>query len=171
VTEFIEGKGLDKLRAENGNFTEHDVVTMCLDVLQAVQSAHDEGIYHRDIKPSNILLSNGKHRIVDFGAGVAIEHQLTTRLTTTAVGTPGFIAPELQEEPTLLGPGPDIYAVGATAHYMLTGRLPYSGNTSHWLISQRVSKELSEVVEKSLSSPEARYRSADSMAMEISRLV
>lgn len=170
VTEFIDGDNLDQIMKKKGNFCESEVKKLCLQILHALQEAHSLGIYHRDIKPSNIMMSGDTYKIVDFGAGVAIEHTLATRLTTSAVGTSGFIAPELQMEPTLLGAGPDLYSVGVTAHYLLTGTLPHVGKMQQWLSDQGVSTGLSDVLIKSLSHPKERYESADTMGTEIGRL-
>ncbi|WP_295447817.1 serine/threonine-protein kinase [uncultured Thiodictyon sp.] len=170
VTEFIDGDNLDQIMREKGIFRELEVRKLCLQVLQALQEAHSLGIYHRDIKPSNIMMSGDIYKIVDFGAGVAIEHTLATRLTTSAVGTSGFIAPELQMEPTLLGAGPDLYSVGVTAHYLLTGTLPHPGNMQRSLSDQGVSTDFSDLLIRSLSPPKERYESADDMGTEIGRL-
>lgn len=115
ITEFVDGLPLDVAAR---SYSADEVVDALSQILEALAYAHGKGIIHRDIKPQNALVDNyGRVKITDFGIAYRAGD---TRLTQIgfAVGTPGYIAPELVEgdEPTALS---DIYAVGATARAML----------------------------------------------------
>src|SRR4051794_35683591 len=115
VTEFVRGVPLDVAAR---HYTLEDVVDALIQILEALDYAHSQGVIHRDIKPQNALVDDrGRVKLTDFGVAYRAGD---TRLTQIgyAVGTPGYIAPEILD-----GEGPteltDIYAVGATARAML----------------------------------------------------
>jgi eukaryotic-like serine/threonine-protein kinase len=115
VTEFIRGVPLDVAAR---HYTLEDVVDALIQILEALDYAHSQGVIHRDIKPQNALVDDrGRVKLTDFGVAYRAGD---TRLTQIgyAVGTPGYIAPEILdgEDPTELT---DIYAVGATARALL----------------------------------------------------
>lgn len=115
ITEFVDGLPLDVAAR---SYSPEEVVDTLSQILEALAYAHHKGIVHRDIKPQNALVDNhGRVKITDFGIAYRAGD---TRLTQIgyAVGTPGYIAPELidGDDPTALS---DIYAVGATARAML----------------------------------------------------
>ena len=115
VTEFVRGEPLD-LAARR--YSLEDVVDTLVQILEALDYAHSQGVIHRDIKPQNALVDDrGRVKLTDFGVAYRAGD---TRLTQIgyAVGTPGYIAPEIMdgEDPTELT---DIYAVGATARALL----------------------------------------------------
>lgn len=98
------------------------------------------------------------------GAGVAVSYTLSSRLTTSAMGTSGSIAPELEAEPTLLAPGPDLYSLGVTAHFLLTGRQPYLADPGYFLREAQVSSALTGVIVQALKPPDERYKNAAEMS-------
>src|ERR671916_486532 len=116
VTEFVRGVPLDVAAK---HYALEDVVDVLVQILEALDYAHSQGVIHRDIKPQNALVDDrGRVKITDFGVAFRAGD---TRLTQVgyAVGTPGYIAPEILdgEDPTELT---DIYAVGATARAILS---------------------------------------------------
>nr|MBA4116373.1 serine/threonine protein kinase [Rubrobacter sp.] len=115
VTEFVRGAPLDVAAR---HYTIGDVEDVLIQILEALDYAHSQGVIHRDIKPQNALVDDrGRVKLTDFGVAYRAGD---TRLTQVgyAVGTPGYIAPEILdgEDPTELT---DIYAVGATARALL----------------------------------------------------
>ncbi len=94
----------------------------------ALQFAHDQGIVHRDIKPSNILLRDDHYAILaDFGLAKSLEEGSTITQTGNLLGTPEYMAPELAEGPATTSS--DLYALGILLYQMLTGQLPFYGET------------------------------------------
>jgi response regulator RpfG family c-di-GMP phosphodiesterase/tRNA A-37 threonylcarbamoyl transferase component Bud32 len=124
VMELVEGGDLERLVLDKGPC---DVQTACQYIHQAasgLQAAHDRHLVHRDIKPSNILLtSTGRTKLVDFG----LARQFCSRLTDprALVGSVEFMAPEQSHDPSAVGKEADIYGLGATLFWLLTGEPPY----------------------------------------------
>ncbi len=129
VMEVVEGGDLEKLVVRNGRC---DVGRGCDFVRQAaggLQVAHDRHLIHRDIKPSNLLLTPaGQVKIVDFG----LARQFCSRLTDprALLGSVEFMAPEQSHDPSAVGKEADIYGLGATLFWLLTGEAPYPFNPS-----------------------------------------
>ncbi len=97
-------------------------------IASALQSAHDNGIIHRDIKPSNILMRD-KHYIylADFGLAKELEGASSITQTGALLGTPEYMAPDLADGPATTSS--DVYALGVMLYQMVTGRVPFSGET------------------------------------------
>jgi cyclic di-GMP phosphodiesterase len=124
VMELVEGGDLEHLVLEKGPC---DIGTACHFIHQAasgLQTAHDHHLVHRDIKPSNILLSStGETKLVDFG----LARQFCSRLTDprALLGSLEFMPPEQSHDPSAVGKEADIYGLGATLFWLLTGEPPY----------------------------------------------
>jgi response regulator RpfG family c-di-GMP phosphodiesterase len=124
VMELVEGGDLEKHVLDIGPC---DVTTACKYIHQVssgLQAAHDRHLIHRDIKPSNILLtSTGQAKLVDFG----LARQFCSRLTDprALLGSLEFMAPEQSHDPSAVGKAADIYALGATLLWLLTGETSY----------------------------------------------
>lgn len=87
---------------------------------------HDNGIVHRDLKPENVLyVSSTQIKIGDFGFSTPV----TDEALSTFCGSPAFAAPELLKEQNYMGPSVDMWALGATLYYVVTGNVPFTGNT------------------------------------------
>jgi serine/threonine protein kinase len=99
---------------------------------RAIHAAHEQGIVHRDLKPANILLTkNGVPKITDFGLAKNLGEAAGQTRTGDVMGTPSYMAPE-QAEGRLkhIGPGTDVYALGAIFYELLTARPPFKGETA-----------------------------------------
>ncbi len=124
VMELVEGGDLERHVLENGRC---DAVTACHYIHQAasgLQAAHDAHLVHRDIKPSNILLtSGGRVKLVDFGLARQFCSQLTD--PRALLGSLEFMPPEQSHDPSAVGKEADIYGLGATLFWLLTGETPY----------------------------------------------
>ena len=113
-------------------------------VLNALEYAHTRqpAIVHRDIKPSNILMSQGDWPLLtDFGIAKIVEPTMRVTRSGTMVGTPEYMSPE-QSEGKLVDHRADIYAMGIMLYEMLTGRLPFTGQTPVAIILQHVKDEV-----------------------------
>ncbi len=159
-----------------------DVVYYASQAADGLAHAHARGVLHRDIKPSNLLLTEGKKlKILDFGLGTLLEkEELPTALTTAgiAVGTPDYISPE-QARMVKLDGRSDLYSLGCTMYHLLSGQLPFKGESSMDCIVGRITGQavpISEVrpglpprlvqsIEKLMATnPDDRYQTADEAA-------
>ncbi len=125
IQEFIEGEELEK-EIQSKPLTEIQVIAFLEDVLEILNFVHQQGVIHRDIKPSNLIRrqKDGKIVLIDFGAvkeisTMLLDPQNQTRYTQI-IGTPGYMAPEQERGKPVFST--DIYALGKTAIYALTGR-------------------------------------------------
>jgi eukaryotic-like serine/threonine-protein kinase len=131
VMELVRGHTLaDELRAR-GRLDLEEAVGITLGILDGLAVAHTAGIVHRDVKPGNVLLPDaGGVKLSDFGIAKAYEDAAAGLTATgTVLGTPNYLAPELITGGTA-GPGSDVYGVGCVLFELLTGRPPYSGESS-----------------------------------------
>src|SRR5829696_9285672 len=122
-----EAGSLRRHLAEHGPLPIEDAVLVLRDVCDALAYAHEHGIVHCDVKPDNVLLS-GRHGLVtDFGIARAAKEAAPGGLRTAGIvfGTPAYMAPEQIDAASEIDPRTDIYAVGALAYELLTGRPPF----------------------------------------------
>ena len=123
--EFVEGKTLAHYLSSRVRFTDEDIPGVICQVLDAVEHAHEAGVWHRDIKPANIIMAkNGKLKVADFGIARIEDAGLTQ--ANVMIGTPTYMAPE-QFLGTRMDKRVDIYACGVLLYILLTGKPPFSG--------------------------------------------
>lgn len=171
ILEFIEGEEFDR-EIQNELLKESQVVRFLYDVLNILAFVHQQGVIHRDIKPSNLIrrARDGKIALIDFGAvkeiGTAIFESPQETLQTQVIGTPGYMPPEQNSGKPLYSS--DIYALGKTAIYGLTGRSPTdweeieTNDMISWYEKTTVSPELSRIIQRMTSPKTAeRYQSAE----------
>ena len=116
-----------------------EAVRIAVDVGEALQAAHEQGIVHRDIKPGNILVSRGKPLIADFGIALAVSAAGGgARLTETglSVGTPFYMSPEQATGDQAVGASTDTYALGSVLYEMLVGEPPYPGTSAQAVLGK-----------------------------------
>ena len=131
VMEFVDGRTLADLLAERGPFEPAEATEIITPVLAALGHAHAAGIVHRDVKPSNIMVSDdGTVKLLDFGIARRFD-DLAGAITVEGqmVGTPKYLAPE-QVEGGPVSPATDLYAVGVVLFEMLTGSVPFDGDSA-----------------------------------------
>src|SRR5712691_7170605 len=139
VMEFVRGHNLRSVLLEHGRLEPAQVGEVALQVLAALDHAHGHGIVHRDVKPENILIAgDGTVKVADFGLARAFADSTISQAEGTVTGTVQYLAPEqIQGEPA--DPRTDLYALGVVMFELLTGRTPFSGETSLGIAYQHLS--------------------------------
>ncbi len=129
VMEYVDGITLKQYIERQQNLRWKDAVYLTIQVLRALQHAHDKGIVHRDVKPQNImLLSDGTIKVTDFGIARFARSEHKT-MTDKAIGSVHYISPE-QARGELTDEKADIYSVGVMLYEMLTGQLPFEADSA-----------------------------------------
>jgi serine/threonine-protein kinase len=179
VQEFISGATLQQEVKRGGPFTEAGVKQFLSEILPMVQYVHDNHVIHRDIKPANIIRRDQDKKLVliDFGAvkdkvSTQASNSDQTALTAYAIGTPGYAPPEqMALRPVYAS---DIYAIGVTCVYLLSGKAPkdlsYDPTTGEirWREQIHVSDHFANVLEKMLEiSVRHRYQSIDAIHRDL----
>lgn len=128
VMEYVQGEDLKTYLRKNGPLTPEEASRVASQVCAALEYAHSQGIVHRDIKPQNILLGeDGCVRVTDFGIARALSSATITE-TGTVLGSVHYLSPEqVRGDPVTTAS--DLYALGCVLHEMVTGRLPFDGDS------------------------------------------
>jgi eukaryotic-like serine/threonine-protein kinase len=133
--EFIPGKSLYRAVAEGGPLTVARAARLLAEVAAALEHAHEKGLIHRDLKPSNIMITPNDHaKVLDFGLAYVQGEEADIKVVGGygyIVGTMDYISPEQSVDPTKVDARSDIYSLGCTLYYALTGQPPFPGGTSH----------------------------------------
>ncbi len=180
VMQYVEGLSLQKWITSRKKIAIQDIVRLMIQICEALDYAHRNGIVHRDIKPANILLeNNGKSFIVDFG--VAHVEMSTMTQTGATIGTPSYMSPE-QVMGKKIDKRSDIFSLGTILYELLSGRKPFEGESITTVIYKIVNEEappLSQarkdippdfwpIIQKALAKdPEKRYSSCTEMAADL----
>ncbi|WP_234363146.1 serine/threonine-protein kinase [Streptomyces formicae] len=139
ATQYVPGPSLhDKVAAE-GPLSAADVAVVGSALAEGLVAVHEAGVVHRDLKPSNILLSPKGPRIIDFGIAWATGASTLTHVGT-AVGSPGFLAPE-QVRGAAVTPATDVFALGATLAYAGMADSPFGHGSSEVMLYRVVHEE------------------------------
>jgi serine/threonine-protein kinase len=182
VMEYVEGRTLSAL-AEEKELPLELALRIAIEALEALDYAHSQGVVHRDLKPANIMLSaEGRAKIMDFGVAHVVGSQMTQ--ADEILGSPHFMAPEQ------LGKGKvdqrtDVFAFGVVLYWMLTGLLPFTGDSfaaiAQAILSERpvspkdlkrtVPRELGKVVLRCLEKdPAKRFATAGELRAALQRI-
>lgn len=140
VMEYVDGQDLKSILMQHGPMPVDQAIDIAASVAEGLEAAHRAGLIHRDIKPQNIIVgSNGAVKITDFGIA---KSKMSTAMTETGVtfGTADYLSPE-QARGQPATPASDVYSLGVTLYEMLTGRLPFTGDSSIAVAMQHVSEE------------------------------
>jgi len=141
VMELIEGGTLRELLIERGPMPPHAVAAVLRPVLGGLAAAHRAGLVHRDVKPENVLISDeGDVKIADFGLVRAVAAAGITS-ATVILGTAAYLSPEQVRDGTASCRS-DVYAVGILAYELLTGRTPFTGDSSLSIAYQRLDNDV-----------------------------
>ncbi|WP_161605163.1 serine/threonine-protein kinase [Myxococcus xanthus] len=158
LMEYVNGEDLQSA-VDRKSLPASRAVTICLDVLSALESAHAHGVIHRDVKPSNIIVDRtGSVRLIDFGIATA-EHLARQTRTLDAVGTVAFAAPEQLQRTGEVDERADLYALGRVLEFLVAGELGPMR-----VISDKLPPGLHAIVRKATqTAPEHRFQSAAAM--------
>lgn len=128
VMEYISGKTLKELIYYSGKLSYNTAIKIALQIAKALDCAHRNNIIHRDIKPQNILVTeSGEVKVTDFGIAKSTDSQTITN-TTSIIGSAHYLSPE-QAKGTYIDFRSDIYSFGIVLYEMVTGKLPFEGDS------------------------------------------
>jgi serine/threonine protein kinase len=186
--DYIEGRDLGALGRDRGPLPPAHAAECLQTIAEAVHFAHQRGTLHRDLKPQNVLMdAAGVPRITDFGLAKFIERDESLTQTGAAMGSPSYMPPEqVAGDLEQVGPGSDVYALGAILYEVLTGRPPFRGETAVATMRQvmesnpvaprklnrAVPHDLETICLKCLEkNPARRYHSARALAEDLGRFL
>ncbi|MDH6217055.1 serine/threonine protein kinase [Streptomyces pseudovenezuelae] len=139
ATQYVPGPSLHDKVADEGSLGAAEVAAVGAALSEGLVAVHEAGVVHRDLKPSNILLSPKGPRIIDFGIAWATGASTLTHVGT-AVGSPGFLAPE-QVRGAAVTPATDVFSLGATLAYASMGDSPFGHGSSEVMLYRVVHEE------------------------------
>ncbi|MCD7904268.1 MAG: Stk1 family PASTA domain-containing Ser/Thr kinase [Clostridiales bacterium] len=183
IMEYIDGPTLKELIVKNAPFTNEETLGVSMQIASALETAHKNNIVHRDIKPQNILVTKeGNIKVTDFGIAKAAT---SATLTADQMGSAHYFSPE-QARGGFVDNKSDIYSLGIVMFEMLTGRLPYDGESPVSLaikhmdeplpdikeINSNVSDSLVKIIQKATAKKASqRYRSAGELSNDLKKAV
>ena len=139
VMELVEGITLKKYIEKKGRLSVKEAVSIAIQVAQGIEAAHNNHIIHRDIKPQNIIISReGKVKVTDFGIARAAS---ANTINSNAMGSVHYISPE-QARGGFIDEKSDIYSLGITLYEMITGSVPFEGDTTVTIALQHIQGEI-----------------------------
>jgi serine/threonine-protein kinase len=172
--ELLEGRTLKDLVKEDGPLEAHRAIDLAIQILRAARFAHKRGIVHRDLKPHNVIVdAEDRAKVTDFGIARAGASDMTE--TGSILGTAQYLSPE-QAQGHAVGAQSDLYAIGIVLYEMLTGEIPFDGDTAVTIALKQVSEpplppsrlapsippDLEAIVLRALAKlPEERFADAD----------
>ena len=152
--EYVAGLDLKRYIKEHHPLSNEEAVRIMGQILLAMRLAHTRGIVHRDLKPQNILLTpDGTAKVTDFGIAVAFAETSLTQ-TNSMLGSVHYLSPE-QARGSKATFQSDIYAMGIIFYEMLTGHIPYDGDSAVTIALQHFQKPLPSVIAENPSVPQA----------------
>jgi serine/threonine protein kinase len=150
--EYIPGRSLYRVVAQDGPLQAPRAARLFAEIASALDHAHTQGLIHRDLKPSNVLITPNDHaKLLDLGLALMQGESGGDREVIGGqgyvIGTMDYIAPEQAEDPSKVDPRSDLYSLGCTLYYALTGRQPFPGGTVAEKLHRHRTEEPSPVPE------------------------
>jgi tRNA A-37 threonylcarbamoyl transferase component Bud32 len=182
VFEFIDGENLKELVVRKGRLDLRDALEIAHEIARGLAFAHDHGLVHRDVKPQNVLLNgDGRAKVTDFGIARSLDVDHGVTQTGTILGTSNYIAPE-QASGQPVDAHTDVYSLGIVLYEMLTGELPFPGESFVAIAMKHIQEpspnvldvrgdiplRVAEMIDRALEKdPEQRFPTMDAFAAEI----
>jgi len=182
--QYVSGQDLRGLIRQTGQLTTGKAISIAKEICEGLIEAHHQGVIHRDLKPSNIIIDrDGNARILDFGIARSVEGKGITG-AGVMIGTPEYMSPE-QVEGKETDQRSDIYSLGVILYEMVTGRVPFEGDTPFTIgvkhkseapkdpkeLNAQISEDLSTVILKCLEKDkDKRYQSAQEIRSELVKI-
>lgn len=182
VMEYVQGKTLKELIKEKSPMDFQDTIRISLQICAALKHAHNNKIVHRDIKPQNILVSDdGTIKVADFGIARAVTSSTVTIAGANVIGSVHYFSPE-QARGSYVDTRSDIYSLGIVIYEMLTGKVPFEGDTAISValkhiqenvlpineINPNVPNSIQDIIEKAIEKdPNKRYQDIEEMINDL----
>ena len=186
VMELLEGKNALEVIEQDGAFTVEQVLEIGCAVTDALIEAHEHGVIHRDIKPDNIMISpQGKIKLADLGLAKKLGDNFSSTMAGTVIGTPNYMSPEQSMNSREADPRSDIYSLGATLYHMITGTLPFDGESIMAVMMKHANEPLcppqerkeglpnnicSVIVKMMDKNPESRYQNCEQVLTALNKI-
>ncbi|MCB9680317.1 MAG: protein kinase [Alphaproteobacteria bacterium] len=174
VMDYVPGGTLEDLLRTQGPLPPRMAVLWTLEVLAALQAAHQLGVIHRDVKPSNVLLDEHRHALLgDFGIALLGNEERHTR-TGITMGSVAYMAPEQRLDAKAVGPTADVYAAGSTLYHLVTDGTPVDlftadASSPRWLDVPEALRPI--LVRATRLAPAERYPTAEAMAVALQEVL
>ena len=181
VMELVEGITLKEYIQKKGRLSTKEAISIAIQMCTGIEAAHKHNIIHRDIKPQNIIISKeGKVKVTDFGIARAVD---SNTVSSSAMGSVHYVSPE-QARGGYCDAKSDIYSVGITMYEMITGRVPFDGDSTVTVAMKHLQEnitppsqyapDMSKALEKIIlkctqKSPERRYESTTLLIQDLKR--
>ncbi len=152
IMEYVQGRTLKEYMDENGILPWREAVGYAMQICEALRCAHKNGVVHRDIKPHNIIMTNdGVLKVTDFGIACAVTKNTVT-ISGNAMGSVHYFSPE-QARGGMTDAKSDIYSLGVVMYEMLTGRLPFDGESHVAIAIKHIQEQPVPMKEYNLAIP------------------
>ena len=182
VMELVEGITLKEYIEKKGRLTAKETISISIQMVTGIQAAHNQHIVHRDIKPQNIIISKeGKVKVTDFG--IARATTATNTISTNVMGSVHYTSPE-QARGGIVDEKSDIYSAGITMYEMITGHVPFDGDSTVSVAIKHLQEEIVSPAEEvpdipysleciimkcTQKNPERRYLNCQALILDLKR--
>lgn len=127
ILDLVDGPTLERSLIDDGLPSHDEAERIFRGIVAGVAAAHAKGVVHRDLKPANVMMEDGEPRVTDFGLAKALANPKGQTKMGVAMGTPGFMAPELVDRANTADERADIFSLGCILYVMVGGRIAFSG--------------------------------------------
>ncbi len=181
--EYVEGVTLKTYIEKKGQLTYKEAVSIAIQISRGMEAAHAKNIIHRDIKPQNILISTeGKAKVTDFGIAKAVSNNT---INADVMGSVHYASPE-QARNGFVDNKSDIYSLGIVMYEMVTGRVPFDGETTVSIAIQHLQEEMTApsvyapelpvslekiIVKCTQKSPDRRYHDVSGLLVDLKQVL